>query len=145
MMGPVEEKEEQPREEQAPAEAGAKTCPYCGKEMRAGAIPASRDRLKWLSGSREDYKREEVWLSEYPLVTDKEARAFYCADCKMVIVPVLDFKSIPDQLEEKWSAAAGKLSAAWDSREARREEAKRDKKLEKRQKNIKKGKDPWEL
>ena len=144
-MEPVEEKEVQPREEQSQPETGARACPYCGKEMRMGAIPAHQNRLKWLSGSQTDFEREEVWLSEYPLVTGKEARAFYCMDCKMVVLPVPELKSIPDQLEEKWSAAAEKLSAALASRETRREEAKRDKELEKRQKNIKKGKNPWEL
>ena len=144
-MEPVEVQEEEPQAEQAQAEADAKTCPYCGKEMRAGTVPANRDRLKWLSGSQQDFEREEVWLSEYPLVTGKEAQAFYCMDCKVVIMPVPELKSVPAQLEEKWNAAAEKLNAAWVRRETRRKEAKRDKKLEKRQKDIKKGKDPWEL
>lgn len=119
-------------------------CPYCGKEMREGGIPARQDAVKWLSGDRKDAEweaeRERVLLSEVPYVTGKEARAFYCPDCRVVIVPVPEVKTASDKLKQKWDAFTEKVEAVHEEKEAQRAEAK-----EKREKRKKRGKDPWEL
>lgn len=119
-------------------------CPYCEKEMREGGIPARQEAVKWLSGERKDEgweaERERVLLSEVPYVTEKEARAFYCPDCRVVIVPVPEVKTASDKLKRKWDAFAQKLEAVHEEKEAQWTEAKK-----KREKKKRTGKDPWEL
>ena len=145
-MEPVEMKEEQEKERQA--ELSGRKCPDCGGGMRAGTIPLSRDTLIWASGSPGDSGRERVLIGRASFLEEKPVCAFYCPACKVVVLSVPEAKVLPDylkKLKDGWNTASEKLSAAWDGREARRQEAKRDKELEKRQKDIKKGKDPWEL
>ena len=147
-MEPVEGKTGQPREEQTRAETGGRKCPDCGSEMRAGTIPLSRDSLIWASGSPGDSGREKVLIGKTSFMEEEPVPAFYCPDCKVVVLSAPEARVLPDhlkKLKDGWNTASEKLSAAWDGQEARRREAKRDKALERRQKDIKKGKDPWEL
>ncbi len=132
-------------------------CPYCKKEMREGFIPADRYRVRWIAGSPKGYwgsldDREEVWLSEYPMLRVQGAEAFYCSGCKTVVVPVKEFRDNFDKLGDKVDEIGKKLTGAFEDftaakekRGARREEEKQEKELEKQRENIKKGKDPWEL
>ena len=145
-MEPVEVKEN--REKEIQAEIGGRKCPDCGSEMQAGTIPLGRDSLIWASGSPGDSDRERVLVGKASFWEEEPIQAFYCPDCKTVVLSAPEAKVLPNymkKLKDGWNTASEKLSAAWDSRETRREEAKRDKVLEKLQKNIKKGKDPWEL
>ncbi len=125
--------------------------------MREGFIPATQYRVRWIAGSPKGYwgnldDREQVWLSELPLLTYKTAEAFYCPDCKTVIIPVKEFQDNFDKLGDKVDEIGKKFAGAFDrftasreEKDARREAEKRERELEKRQENIKKGKDPWEL
>ena len=146
-MEPVEGKEEQ-REEQIQLESGGRKCPDCGNEMRAGTIPLGRDALIWASGSPGDSDRERVLVGKASFWEEEPVRAFYCPDCKVVVLSAPEAKALPDylkKLKDGWNTAGEKLSAVWNSRGTRRKEAKKENRMEKRQKNIKKGKDPWEL
>ena len=135
-------------EEQVQAENDGRKCPDCGSGMRAGTILLGRDNLIWAGGSPGDPGRERVLIGRASFWEEEPVRAYYCPDCKVVVLPAPEATVLPDylkKLRDGWNTAGEKLSAAWDGREVRREKAKRDKELEKRQKNIKKGKDPWEL
>lgn len=146
-MEPVKVNEER-QEEQVQAETGGRRCPDCGSEMRVGTIPLNNYNLVWASGGPGDPDREKILLNKASFMEEEPVRAFYCPDCKVVVLSVPEARALPDylkKLKDGWNTAGEKLSAAWDSRVARREEAKRDKELEKRQNKIKKGKDPWEL
>ncbi len=133
-------------------------CPYCKKEMREGFIPATQYRVRWIAGPppREFLDtfadREQVWLSELPMLTYKTAEAFYCPDCKTVILPVKEFKDNfdkfgdkVDEIGKKFAGAFDRFTASREEKDVRREAERRERESEKRQENIKKGKDPWEL
>ena len=106
-------------------------CPFCGKEMKEGLIPAN-NRLQW----RDKIFTERVFLSSWT----KEAKAFYCSDCRQIILPVPETEGVIDTLERRLSAVGDKIEAAREQWEARRDEAKD----EKRKKNLGQ-KEPWEL
>ena len=106
-------------------------CPFCGKEMKEGLIPAN-NRLQW----RDKIFTERGFLSSWT----KEAKAFYCSDCRQIILPVPETEGVIDTLERRLSAVGDKIEAAREQWEARRDEAKD----EKRKKNLGQ-KDPWEL
>ena len=107
-------------------------CPFCGKEMKEGLIPA-RDRLQW----RDKKFTERVFLSSWT----EEAKAFYCPDCRQIVLPVPEkAEGVIDTLERRLSAVGDKIEAAREQWEVRRDEAKD----EKRKKNLGQ-KDPWEL
>ncbi len=54
-------------------------CPYCGKEMKAGGIPAGRCAVYWQENSEEiDAPQEKVILSKNPVWRIEQAEAFYC-------------------------------------------------------------------
>lgn len=119
-------------------------CPYCEKEMREGGIPAFRDAVKWLGGSREGTEwtaeREKVLLSEVPYIRAAEARAFYCPACRIVLVPVPRVETVSKKLKRRYDALAGKACTVYEEKKARWTEAKK-----RRQKKKTRGKDPWEL
>ena len=67
-------------------------CPFCGKEMRQGYIPAG-DTLRWLPTGEELFttSREDRVRLYYPLKSvaiDKGPEAHYCADCMRLVVNV---------------------------------------------------------
>ena len=117
-------------------------CPYCGKEMRDGAIPAYRQRLAWcprseeyggiVEGDRTPLSRPTgAFGSEY-------ADAGYCEQCKVVVVPEID--TLADKLDRKLDEWREKRSAQQQARQAQREEKKREERSKKRRE-----KDPWEV
>ena len=107
-------------------------CPFCGKEMKEGLIPA-RDRLQW----RDKNFTERVFLSNWT----EEAKAFYCPDCRQMILPVLEkAEGVLDTVERKQPSVGEKIETAQEKWAAHRDEAKD----EKRKKNFGQ-KDPWEL
>ena len=69
-------------------------CPYCGKEMRDGAIPVLRD-IYWCPRGEDGMlkdgfgdEKEQVWLGRAGLIGDYYTPARYCESCKVVIVSV---------------------------------------------------------
>ena len=119
-------------------------CPYCGKEMRDGAIPAYRQRLAWcprseeyggiVGGDRTPLSRPTgAFGSEY-------ADAGYCEQCKVVVVPVPEIDTLADKLDRKLDEWREKRSAQQQARQAQREEKKREERSKKRRE-----KDPWEV
>jgi hypothetical protein len=69
-------------------------CPYCGKEMENGYIPASKFALMWIpEGERVpttifNKTKTGVNLTKVPFWTMQKAESFYCDSCKVVITPV---------------------------------------------------------
>ena len=69
-------------------------CPYCGKEMRDGAIPVLRD-IYWCPRGEDGMlkdgfgdEKEQVCLGRAGLLGDYYTPARYCESCKVVIVLV---------------------------------------------------------
>lgn len=111
-------------------------CPFCGKEMRAGKIP-SRDHLKWYdSAGGEDAWTDGVRLSE----SFQEAQAFFCPDCRRIVMPVPEVEDFLDKIQRKIDVFSEKMEARQKEREAQRTQAKIQKEREKFG-----SKDPWEL
>ena len=121
-------------------------CPYCGKEMRDGAIPVLRDiywRPRGEDGMLKDGfgdEKEQVCLGREGLLGDYYTPARYCESCKVVIVPVPEIEWPLDKLDKKFTAWQEKIRAQREERQAQREEEKREEKSRKRRE-----KDPWEV
>ena len=85
-------------------------CPYCGKEMRDGAIPVLRD-IYWCPRGEDGMlkdgfgdEKEQVWLGRAGLLGDYYTPARYCESCKVVIVPVPEIEWPLDKLDKKFTA-----------------------------------------
>ena len=115
-------------------------CPYCKKEMKHGLID-SRNALYWVEETGEGrWNAGRVCLSQPSLVMST-ADAYYCADCRTVIVPVPEKIEDPlDRLGERWDAFTERLRTAHEARTEQRAEEKKERRREKRRK-----KDPWEM
>lgn len=115
-------------------------CPFCGKEMKVGGIPSGRSAVYW----QEDYvdvdtPKEKVVLSKYPLWGTEWAEAYYCPDCRQVIVPVPEIRSLSEKWKAKFDALTERIDQAQEDWRSRQEEKQKEKKWNKRR-----GKDPWE-
>lgn len=116
-------------------------CPFCGKEMREGYIPVYRGDLTWLGKNEENESwNEKVVLSEYAMVRVQKPEAFYCPDCRQVIIPIPELESFSDKMKEKLDDVVEKFTAAKDDFMEQREEKRKQREQKKRE-----GKDPWEL
>ena len=121
-------------------------CPYCGKEMRDGAIPAYRDYVEWQERGEDgllgDKLNDEhsVTLVKPGIFGNDQTPAYYCESCKVVIVPVPEIEWPLDKLDKKLTAWQEKMSAQREERKAQREEEKREENSKKRRE-----KDPWEV
>ena len=69
-------------------------CPYCGKEMRLGQICAD-NLLSWtpdgerVSGAtRWSKSPNSIVLAKYYLLAPASVDAFYCEDCKKIVIDV---------------------------------------------------------
>ena len=111
-------------------------CPFCGKEMQKGFIPSGRDVLVWRS---DELLERDVYLTNFPLMRMQNVTAFYCADCRQIIVPVPELESFSDKMKEKMDAVKEKFTAVKDDFSEQREEKQNERKQKKRA-----GKDPWE-
>lgn len=121
-------------------------CPYCGKEMRDGAIPVLRD-IYWCPrgevGMLKDGfgdEKEQVWLGRAGLLGDYYTPARYCESCKVVIVPVPEIETLADKADRWLNKTLGSLGGKIDEASARREEEKAE-----RKRREKREKDPWEV
>lgn len=121
-------------------------CPYCGKEMRDGAIPVLRDiywRPRGEDGMLKDGfgdEKEQVWLGRAGLLGDYYTPARYCESCKVVIVPVPEIETLADKADRWLNKTLGSLGGKIDEASARREEEKAE-----RKRREKREKDPWEV
>ena len=119
-------------------------CPYCGKEMRDGAIPVYRD-IYWCPRGEDGTitddldTKEQVWLGRAGLFGGYTP-ARYCESCKVVIVPVPEIEWPLDKLDRKLDEWREKRSARQQVRQAQREEKKREERSKARRE-----KDPWEV
>ena len=121
-------------------------CPYCGKEMRDGAIPVL-SYIYWCPRGEDGMlkdgfgdEKEQVWLGRAGLLGDYYTPARYCESCKVVIVPVPEIECTLDKLDRKLDEWREKRSAQQQVRQAQREEKKREERSKKRRE-----KDPWEV
>ena len=118
-------------------------CPYCGKEMKDGAIPTYQRRLEWCPRS-EEYggivEGEGVPLSTMPVLGGVYAASRYCEDCKVVIVPVPEIETLADKADRWLNKTIGSLGNKLDETLERREEKKTERKKKERRE-----KDPWEV
>lgn len=119
------------------AEEKVQLCPYCGKEMEAGRIPSGKGRVYWMNRSEDNVKR--IPLSEVPLWEAAEAEAYYCPDCRIILMPVPEIETTQEKLWKKWNELTEKAKEQRQERQTQREEAIKEKQREKRRKN-----DPWE-
>lgn len=121
-------------------------CPYCGKEMRDGAIPVLRDIYWWPRGEDGMLKdgfgdeKEQVWLGRAGLLGDYYTPARYCESCKVVIVPVPEIDTLADKADRWLNKTLGSLGGKIDEATERREEEKKE-----RKRREKREKDPWEV
>ena len=101
-------------------------CPYCGKEMKAGGIPAGRCAVYWQENSEEiDAPQEKVILSKNPVWR--------------IIVPVPEIETTGQKLKKKLDQIRSDIEKNRENWQEQKAEQKEDKKWNKR-----KGKDPWE-
>ena len=118
-------------------------CPYCGQEMRDGAIPIGRDYIQWCprneNGRIGGENGAAVLLGKPALFAVAYTPARYCESCRTVIVPVPEIDTLADKLDRKLDALRERRAAQREEREQHREEGKREKRREKRRKS-----DPWE-
>lgn len=114
-------------------------CPYCKKKMKHGLIQ-SRNTLYWTEGNEIGrYDANAVQLSQPSLVISA-ADAYYCADCRMVIVPVPEIVSPLDRMGQKWKEMNARRQEAREERATQRAEEKAEQQKKKQRK-----KDPWEI
>ena len=120
-------------------------CPYCGKEMRDGAIPVLRD-IYWCPRGEDGTISDgfdsdgEILLGRAGLLGDYYTPARYCESCKVVIVPVPEIDTLADKLDRKLDEWREKRSEQQQARQAQREEKKCEERSKKRRE-----KDPWEV
>ncbi len=109
-------------------------CPFCGKEMKEGIIPSGS---KWVEDGLDAWEGIPLTVG----LLGKVPKSFYCPDCRQIVLPVPEkAEGVIDTMERRLSAVGDKIEAAREQWEARRDEAKD----EKRKKNLGQ-KDPWEL
>ncbi len=117
-------------------------CPYCHKEMRAGMIPAGRAPVFWQPADYDPWSsaamEHGVRLSP-PALLNERAGAWYCADCRTVIVPVEDFEEPLDKFFRKVDDFTDKIRKKRGETIAAREEKRQEKHARERRE-----KDPWE-
>ena len=106
-------------------------CPYCGGEMREGALPAYKYGI---------VEGEPVRLSGMPVIESVYAPARYCESCRVVIVPVPEIESFADKAGKWLDKTLGSLGDRIDRAAERREEEKAA-----REREEKRNKDPWEV
>ena len=114
-------------------------CPYCKKEMTHGLIQ-SRNMLTWTEGNEIGAVRADAIQLSQPSLLVSTADAWYCPDCRTVIVPVPEIEGPLDKLGKKWAKMTARRQEAREERAAQRSEEKKEQEKEKRRK-----KDPWEM
>lgn len=127
----------------------AMICPYCGQEMKDGAIPAYQRRLTWCP--RSEYggiaEGKGVLLSKEPIFEGVYAAAGYCEACGVVIVSVPDQEEVKSGMTKAFEKLSKRFDTWCDERDAQQEAREQQKAREKKEKErIERGKkDPWEV
>lgn len=70
-------------------------CPYCDKEMQKGVIIAYANwNVVWKAADEHGIVNDEgkVKLSKFPWLGPCEIEAFYCVDCKKMIIDTANVK-----------------------------------------------------
>lgn len=65
-------------------------CPYCGAPMEEGTITGDMHAIKWVSDDRKPgrlFRKRVPMTASWPEI---QHDAFFCPDCKKVIVDVAD-------------------------------------------------------
>ena len=120
-------------------------CPYCGKEMRDGAIPVYRGNMYWHPRNEDGTISDgfdsdgEILLGRAGLIGGYTP-AYYCESCKAVIVPVPEIDTLADKASRWLHKTLGSLGGKIDEASERREEEKAE-----RKRREKREKDPWEV
>ena len=120
-------------------------CPYCGKKMRDGAIPVYRGNMYWQPRNEDGtisngYDSDgEILLGRAGLIGGYTV-AYYCENCKAVIMPVPEIDTLADKADRWLNKTLGSLGGKLDEASARREEEKTE-----RKRREKREKDPWEV
>ena len=111
-------------------------CPYCGKEMREGALPAYKYALTWCPRNEQGgiVEGEPVRLSKTPVLGGVYAPARYCESCRAEI------ETFSDKAGKWLDKTLGSLGDRIDLAAERREEEKAA-----REREEKRNKDPWEV
>lgn len=114
--------------------------------MRRGGIPSGQGRLEWVTDGNEGPEsglEDRVPLTPIAWIFSQEAEAFYCPDCRKVIVPVPEIEPMAQKLQETADLVTDavtdrveQLRKDWETCRAERREEMKWKKRE--------GKDPWE-
>lgn len=73
-------------------------CPYCNKEMKPGTIQAD-NLLSWTpdgesqkGATRWSKSPNSITLAKYFFLTPAIVQAFYCTDCKKIVLDVNNIK-----------------------------------------------------
>lgn len=72
-------------------------CPYCKKEMIKGHIQTRGEVIKWLPANKNsqflatrwEVKKNEMKLGKYSYFTGGDVDAYFCNDCKKIIIDVV--------------------------------------------------------
>ena len=114
-------------------------CPFCGKEMKEGAIP-SGNRLEWVDRSGTEDSWKGIALNGF---FGGNVMAFLCPDCRRIVIPVPEIEGVWDKARRKIGAASEKLDIMREQLGERHTQAEQTKKQKEKEKKGKK--DPWEL
>ena len=116
-------------------------CPYCGKEMQQGAI-ITGNSIDWYPGNADWLldRKNRVRLSRPEMWDRPRAESFYCADCRMVVVPV-------PEIEEPLEAVKNKLKGLKERAQQQKDTITADIAAQKeaKEKDKRRKKDPWEV
>lgn len=122
-------------------------CPYCKKEMRAGAISAPRSQLVWCPNGEDGKPLSADWEGRVPLTRtpifsfdESYVPAFYCPDCRRIILDVPEIKSRMDAVKRKWNSFTETVRKKREELETEHIEKKRERRAAERRR-----KDPWEI
>ena len=107
-------------------------CPICKQQMKQGVVPAERAALCWRGET-------EVRLSKSSFLY-AEAEAFYCPECRHVMIPVPEIETFSDEMWKKLDDMTESVFSIMEKIGQQRKANQEQKKYEKR-----KGKDPWEM
>lgn len=124
-------------------------CPYCGEEMRDGAIPVYQRKITWCP--KNEYggiiEGEGVALSKAPGLSGVYVHASYCEKCGVVIVPVPDQEGTKSGAEKAFEKISERINGWLDGIDAQQEAREQEKARWQKEKERKKRreKDPWEV
>ena len=117
-------------------------CPYCGKEMQLGAVVGRGDPFAWYPGNGDWLmgSNDRVRLCKTEIFENPRAKGFYCADCRMIIMPV-------PEIEEPLAAMKNKLKGLKERAQQEKDTITADRAAQKeaKEKDKQRKKDPWEV